>query len=312
VVCSDSIPDLLRYSYAGGCGRGLTQPLISICPSATNKLSTKQSHSWCRCRKRHYPISIKRLLDARERRGDISGRVATLVLPKSNGPRVTSNCASKIRLREPSKHTSGSDLASRNKVAHALTIKRSSKGRHRLPFVRSIPTAEHRRWCSTTRGFGHSRKTVRSNAGEEMGRIIDVIVGRARSMPPLLTLAGSSASAPGRSDWNALDFAPVGKPDPIVLELTRNQVRLAPPANRWWWSGQQALVLVPRGPGRPRAGDSPTSPLLGGALSSQKRVPTTPSAGFRLMQLVETLTLSRTKTQVNPPAAVPDIEKAHA
>jgi hypothetical protein len=41
-------------------------------------------------------------------------------------------------------------------------------------------------------------------------------------------------------------------------------------------------------------------------------VPTTPSAGLGLMQFVETLTLSRTKTQVNPPTAVPDIAKTHA
>jgi hypothetical protein len=39
----------------------------SICPSATNENFTKQSHSRCRCRKRHYAMSIKRLLDARER-----------------------------------------------------------------------------------------------------------------------------------------------------------------------------------------------------------------------------------------------------
>ena len=53
-------------------------------------------------------------------------------------------------------------------------------------------------------------------------------------------------------------------------------------------------------------------PLLRGAPSGKKRVPTMPGAGLGLMPLVETLTLSRTKTQVNPPVAVPDIAKSEA
>src|SRR5262249_32461738 len=76
------------------------------------------SDSWCRCRKRNYAVSIKRLFDAVERRGDIGRRVAALVLPISNRPRVTSGCAGKIGLREPGEHTSGPNLASRDNVAH--------------------------------------------------------------------------------------------------------------------------------------------------------------------------------------------------
>jgi hypothetical protein len=63
-------------------------------------------------------MSIKRLLDAVERRGDIGRQFAALVLPISNRPRVTSRCAGKIGLREPGEHTSGPDLASRDNVAH--------------------------------------------------------------------------------------------------------------------------------------------------------------------------------------------------
>jgi len=63
-------------------------------------------------------MSIKRLFDAVERRGDIGRRVAALVLPISNRPRVTSSGAGKIGLREPGEHTSGSNLASRDNVAH--------------------------------------------------------------------------------------------------------------------------------------------------------------------------------------------------
>jgi hypothetical protein len=63
-------------------------------------------------------MSIKRLFDVVERRGDIGRRIAALVLPISNRPRVTSSGAGKIRLREPGEHTSGSNLATRDNVAH--------------------------------------------------------------------------------------------------------------------------------------------------------------------------------------------------
>src|SRR5262249_8794323 len=63
-------------------------------------------------------MSIKRLFDAVERRGDIGRRVAALVLPISNRPRVTSSRTGKIGLREPGEHASGPNLASRDNVAH--------------------------------------------------------------------------------------------------------------------------------------------------------------------------------------------------
>src|SRR5262249_15736237 len=84
--------------------------------------SMRASDSWRRCRKRNYAMSIKRLFDAVERRGDIGRRVAALVLPISNRPRVTSSCASQIGLREPGEHTSGPNLASRDNVAHNQTL----------------------------------------------------------------------------------------------------------------------------------------------------------------------------------------------
>src|SRR5262245_64705506 len=63
-------------------------------------------------------MSIERLFDAVERRGDIGRRVAALVLPIPNRPRVTSSCAGKIGLREPGEHARGPNLASRDNVAH--------------------------------------------------------------------------------------------------------------------------------------------------------------------------------------------------
>src|SRR5215470_6630384 len=85
-------------------------------------ISTRASDSWRRCRKWNYAMSIKRLFDAVERRGDIGRRVAALVLPISNRPRVTSSGAGKARLRETREHTTGPNLASRDNVAHNPTL----------------------------------------------------------------------------------------------------------------------------------------------------------------------------------------------
>jgi hypothetical protein len=102
-------------------------------------IQLEQSDPWCRYRKRHYAMSIKRLFDAVERRGDIGRRVAALVLPISNRPRVTSCCAGKIGLREPGEHTSGPNLASRDNVAHNQNLYNFWKRRHRSPRFDAAP-----------------------------------------------------------------------------------------------------------------------------------------------------------------------------
>ena len=84
--------------------------------------SIRASDSWCRCRKRNYAMSIKRLLNAVERRGDIGREIDPFALPISNRPRVTSRCARKIGLRQPGEHTSGPNLASRDDVTHNQTL----------------------------------------------------------------------------------------------------------------------------------------------------------------------------------------------
>jgi len=63
-------------------------------------------------------MSIERLFDAVEGRGDIGRSVPTLVLPISNRPRVASGFTGKLGLREPGEHTGGPNLVSRDNVAH--------------------------------------------------------------------------------------------------------------------------------------------------------------------------------------------------
>jgi hypothetical protein len=67
-------------------------------------------------------MTIKRQFDAIECRGDVGRLLAALVLPISDGPRVTSGSARQIRLRQPGEHASGPNLASRDNIAHEQNL----------------------------------------------------------------------------------------------------------------------------------------------------------------------------------------------
>jgi PRC-barrel domain len=85
-------------------------------------------------------------------------------------------------------------------------------------------------------------KNVRSNAGEDMGRIIDVIVSRDGQVRAAIIDFGGFLGIGVRKiavDWRALNFAPVSRPGTITLDLTRNQVRLAPEYKR----GEPVVVV---------------------------------------------------------------------
>jgi hypothetical protein len=69
-------------------------------------------------------------------------------------------------------------------------------------------------------------KSVRSNADEDMGQIIDVIVKRDGHVR-----FGGFLGVGSRKiavDWSALSFPPSGMINHVILNLTRDQVRLAP------------------------------------------------------------------------------------
>ena len=113
-------------------------------------------------------------------------------------------------------------------------------------------------------------KSVRTNAGEDMGRIVDVIVSRDGQIHAAIIDFGGFLGIGTRKiavDWNALDFAPLGKPGAIMLELTRNQVRLAPAYKR----GEPLVVVSAASVGAraarsreaaaPESSDAPRPPL---------------------------------------------------
>jgi hypothetical protein len=85
-------------------------------------------------------------------------------------------------------------------------------------------------------------KSVRSSAGEDMGHIVDVIVKRDGQVRAAVIDFGGFLGVGSRKiavDWSALRFPPSGQIDHVILELTRDQVRLAPE----YRSGEPLVVL---------------------------------------------------------------------
>jgi hypothetical protein len=75
-------------------------------------------------------------------------------------------------------------------------------------------------------------RQVLSAAGEDMGRVIDVVVDRAGQARAAVIDFGGFLGVGNRKvaiDWSALRFSPTGSNyDRITLELTRDQVKAAP------------------------------------------------------------------------------------
>jgi hypothetical protein len=85
-------------------------------------------------------------------------------------------------------------------------------------------------------------REVRGSAGENMGRIIDVIVNREGQVRAAIVDFGGFLGVGSRKiavDWRVLHFAPEGKLDRIVLSLSRNELRVAPE----YRPGEQVVVL---------------------------------------------------------------------
>jgi hypothetical protein len=74
-------------------------------------------------------------------------------------------------------------------------------------------------------------KEVRSPTGENMGRIVDVIVDRTGQTRAAVIDFGGFLGVGSRKivvDWSALHFAPKDKNETITVNLTRDQVKAAP------------------------------------------------------------------------------------
>jgi sporulation protein YlmC with PRC-barrel domain len=90
-------------------------------------------------------------------------------------------------------------------------------------------------------------KEVRSAAGEDMGRIVDVVVDRSGQARAAVIDFGGFLGVGSRKiavDWNALSFpAPADKAGRVTLEFTRDQVKAAPE----YQDGKPVVVLGSQG-----------------------------------------------------------------
>ncbi|MGH6967815.1 MAG: PRC-barrel domain-containing protein [Stellaceae bacterium] len=93
-------------------------------------------------------------------------------------------------------------------------------------------------------------KPVTSTAGENMGRIVDVIVDKAGKPRAAIIDFGGFLGVGSREiavDWAALHFSPAGQTERITLDLTRDQVKSAPQYQK----GKPVVVLGASGETQP-------------------------------------------------------------
>jgi len=93
-------------------------------------------------------------------------------------------------------------------------------------------------------------KDVKSAKGEDMGRIVDVIVDWSGQTRAAIIDFGGFLGVGSRRiavDWNALHFEPQQKGDQITLDLTRDQVKAAPE----YKEDKPVVVLGPSGAAEP-------------------------------------------------------------
>ena len=101
-------------------------------------------------------------------------------------------------------------------------------------------------------------KSVRSNAGEDMGQVIDVIVKRDGQVRAAVIDFGGFLGVGSRKiavDWSALSFPASSLIDHVVLNLTPDQVRLAPE----YRPGEPLVVLGAAEPVQPKPDHSTKS-----------------------------------------------------
>ena len=115
-------------------------------------------------------------------------------------------------------------------------------------------------------------KAVRSSTGEDMGRIIDIILDKdGRPRAAIIDFGGflGVGSRKIAVDWRAMRFASDGKPSRLVLQLSRNQVRVSPE----YKPGDPIVVLGPASPAAPE-GEQPVPPVQGPVAPAQTAAPT--------------------------------------
>lgn len=102
-------------------------------------------------------------------------------------------------------------------------------------------------------------KDVRSATSEDMGRIVDVIVDATGEPRAAVIDFGGFLGVGSRKiavDWNALHFTPGASPSPVILDLTKDQVKAAPE----YADKKPVVILGAAGVTHPLPQDEPAKP----------------------------------------------------
>ncbi|SFD45250.1 PRC-barrel domain-containing protein [Methylobacterium sp. 13MFTsu3.1M2] len=113
-------------------------------------------------------------------------------------------------------------------------------------------------------------RSVRSAGGDELGRVIDIIIDKEGHPRAAIIDFGGFLGVGTRKiavDWRALRFTPDGgKERKLSVALTRNQVRVSPE----YKAGEPIVVLGPASPAAPAAeGEQAAAPTAGSATPPQ-------------------------------------------
>ena len=109
-------------------------------------------------------------------------------------------------------------------------------------------------------------KSVKSSGGEDLGRIIDLLVTTSGQVRAAVIDFGGVLGVGSRKvavDWKALDFTNFMKDGTVRLALTRDQVRMSPE----YKSGDPVVILQATKPDetkpKPQPANSASSPQAG-------------------------------------------------
>jgi hypothetical protein len=108
-------------------------------------------------------------------------------------------------------------------------------------------------------------RQVRSSAGEDMGRIVDVIIDKTARVRAAVIDFGGFLGVGNRQiavAWSAIRLPSRDKPGALVVDFTRDQLRVAPT----YKAGEQVVLL-----GQPDA-----SPATSGSAAAEKATPKEP------------------------------------
>lgn len=120
-------------------------------------------------------------------------------------------------------------------------------------------------------------RSVRSAGGDELGRVIDVIIDKDGHPRAAIIDFGGFLGVGTRKiavDWRALRFTSDGKERRLSVALTRNQVRVSPE----YKTGEPIVVLGPASNAPPEGGEqAATAPPAATAAPAQPAAPAAPA-----------------------------------